>query len=558
MSVALRTAFLIACIVSPGFGQMPPLVRILNEELERNFRILKEKGDPPPYYIAYAVTDQEASVVSATLGALKSSRTNRTRQLDVTVRVGTPKLDNYHRVRGERAQFTGGVPVPIDDAGPAIRHIAWLETDRVYRLAAERLIKIKSNQEVKVAEEDDSSDFSPAEPAASFNLPQPLSFALEPAAARVRKLSLAFGKSPTILTSQVTLSAQREIRYFVSTEGARVEHGRTKANLSFGARSKAADGMDIGIGDSFDAPDAAALPGDDVILKSLERTVALAVGLPRSPVVDPYVGPAMLSGRASAVLFHEIFGHRIEGHRQKDESEGQTFTKMVGAKVLPDFLSVVYDPTRRQAAGTTLNGWYAYDDEGVRAQPVTVVEKGVLKTFLMSRSPIRGFDHSNGHGRRQPGFEVVSRQSNLLVESAQSVPDAKLREMLIAEVRRQNKPYGLYFDQVTGGFTTTGRQGLQAFTVIPLVVYRVYADGREDELVRGADIVGTPLASFGKILATGDRPQVFNGYCGAESGAVPVAAVSPALLISEIEIQKKPKADDRPPLLPSPLLGGLQ
>jgi predicted Zn-dependent protease len=534
------------------------LIRILGEELDRNFEILKAKGDPAPYYISYEVTEREGSVVSATLGALKASRSEHIRQLDVTIRVGSPKLDNYHRVRGDRAHFTGGVALPLDDSPAALRRIAWLETDRVYRLAAERLMKIKTNREVSVAEEDDSDDFSPQEPAVSFAAPRPLNFAREAAAARVRKLSLASNKYPGVLTSSVTLSAQREVRYFLNTEGARIEHGRGAANISFGARSKAADGMDLAIGDSFDAPDVAGLPGDGEILKAMDRVAALAAGLPRGPVVEPYVGPAILSGRASAVLFHEIFGHRIEGHRQKDESEGQTFTKMVAAEVLPKFLSVVFDPTRAKAAGTWLNGWYAYDDEGVKAQPVTVVDHGVLKTFLMSRSPIRGFGHSNGHGRRQPGYEVVSRQSNLFVESSQTVTDAKLREMLIAEARRQNKPYGLYFDQVTGGFTTTGRQGLQAFKVIPLVVYRVYADGRKDELVRGADIVGTPLASFAKILATGDRPQVFNGYCGAESGSIPVAAVSPALLISEIEIQKKPKSDDRPPLLPSPLAGGVQ
>ena len=185
--------------------------------------------------------------------------------------------------------------------------------------------------------------------------------------------------------------------------------------------------------------------------------------------------------------------------------------------MLPDFLSVIFDPTRHTMAGMDLNGWYDYDDEGVKARPVTAVENGVLKTFLMSRSPIAGFDHSNGHGRRQPGYEVVSRQSNLIVESAKAVSDARLREMLIEEIKRQNKPYGLYFRDITGGFTTTSRAGLQAFKVIPVIVYRVYADGRPDELVRGADIVGTPLASFAKILATGDKPEVFNGYCGAES-----------------------------------------
>jgi predicted Zn-dependent protease len=220
--------------------------------------------------------------------------------------------------------------------------------------------------------------------------------------------------------------------------------------------------------------------------------------------------------------------------------------------VLPDFLSVVFDPGLRKWQGVDLNGWYTYDDEGVAGQRVDSVDHGILKAFLMSRSPIKGFDHSNGHGRRQPGREVVSRQSNLLVESARTVPDAKLREMLLAEVQRQKKPYGLFFREVTGGFTTTARAGLQAFKVMPVVVYRVYPDGRPDELVRGADIVGTPLASFSKILATSDTPEVFNGYCGAESGTVPVSAISPAILVSEIEIEKKDKSQDKPPLLPFP------
>lgn len=553
----LRAALILTC-VSTGFCQAPPLVRILGEELDRNFVALKEKGDPAPYYIAYEVTEQETSAVSATLGALKSARSDRRRVLDVTVRVGTPKLDNYHRVRGEAAHFTAAVELPIEDSPAAIRRIVWLETDRVYRLAAERLIRIKTNREVRVAEEDDSDDFSSEDPATSFEAVQKLGFPVDQSTARVRKLSREFAQFRSVLTSQVTLAAQRELKYFVNTEGARLAYGRAAANVGFSARAKAADGMDIGSADSFDAADVAGLPKDEEILKAVNRVGALASAMPVAPVVDPYVGPAMLSGRAAAVLFHEIFGHRIEGHRQKDETEGQTFTKMIGTKVLPEFLTVVFDPTQRKFGDVTLNGFYAYDDEGVSARPVTVVDKGVLKTFLMSRSPVRGFDRSNGHGRRQAGREVVSRQSNLFVESSQRVTEAKLREMLMAEVRRQNKPYGLYFEQVTGGFTMTGRQGPQAFKVIPLVVYRVYADGRKDELVRGADIVGTPLSSFAKILATGDRPGIFNGYCGAESGSVPVAAVSPAILLSEIEIEKKQKSDDRPPLLPSPMLGGGQ
>jgi predicted Zn-dependent protease len=312
------------------------------------------------------------------------------------------------------------------------------------------------------------------------------------------------------------------------------------------------DGADLATGETFEATDPAGLPKEEAIAEAVERVAKDLQALLIAPAAEPFAGPAIFSGRAAGVFFHEIFGHRVEGHRQKDEAEGQTFTKSVGTLVLPDFLSVIFDPTRKKIGNVELNGSYSFDDEGIAARPVSVVENGVLKAFLMFRSPIKGFDRSNGHGRRQPGLEVVSRQSNLIVESSRAVPEARLRAMLIEEIKRQNKPYGLYFRDVTGGFTNTARQGLQAFKVIPIVVYKVYPDGRPDELIRGADIVGTPLASFAKILATSDRPQVFNGYCGAESGNVPVSAVSPALLVSEIEIEKKNKSQDRPPLLPFP------
>ena len=249
------------------------------------------------------------------------------------------------------------------------------------------------------------------------------------------------------------------------------------------------------------------------------------------------------------MFFHEIFGHRIEGHRQKDESDQQTFTKMVGSKVLPDFLSVLFDPTKKHGRHGS-ERWYLYDDEGVKARPVQVVENGTLKTFLMSRSPIKGFSQSNGHGRKQAGSGAGSRQSNLIVESSKQVSDAQLRQMLIDEIKRQGKPYGFYFEHVTGGYTTTGRSGFQSFKVHPASCLSRVPDGRPDELVRGVDIVGTPLASFARILATSDKPEVFNGYCGAESGSVPVSAISPAILVSELEIQKKAKGRDRPPLCP--------
>lgn len=528
------------------------LPQILSDELQRNFTVLKEKGDPAPYFMAYEVTDQQSDSLTASLGSLVSHSKGHHRLLDITVRVGSPKQDNYHIVKGERPRFTPGADLPLEDAPNAIRRRLWLETDRTYRLASRRLIEIKSDTQTKIAAEDQSDDYSAAKPAVSERPSPDLHFAEDDWTPRLRRWSSELAKFDGVLSSNVSLAVNRETRYLVNTEGTKLEHGRLYVTLTISARAKAADGMDLVTYQDFQAADPSHLPKPEEVDAAVQKVGKNLAGLLRAPTVEPYIGPAILSGSAAGVFFHEIFGHRIEGHRQRDESEGQTFTKSVGKPVLPDFLSVISDPTRTTVGNVDLNGFYTYDDEGVQARPVDLVENGVLKTFLMSRTPIKDFSESNGHGRRQPGFEIVSRQSNLIVESKKQVSNAQLRQMLIDEVKRANKPYGLYFEQVTGGFTTTARRGLQAFTVMPLIVYRVYADGRPDELVRGVDIVGTPLASFAKILATSDKPEVFNGYCGAESGSVPVSAVSPALLVSEIEIQKKDHGQDRPPLLGPP------
>jgi len=547
----LRAAAVLVVCISSTYGQSKVL-DILSQELDRNFRILKEKADPPPYFLSYEVTEEESHHIGTTLGAVTSNSQGVSRYLDVSLRVGDPKLDNYHRVRGERLHYTSGGRVSIDDDPASIKQQVWFDTDRAYRAAAERLIKIRSNEKMRVAAEDPSDDFSSEPPSVHSEAPPALHFDPNLWTARIRKISQVFERYPQILVSGVSLSTQRETKYFVNTDGSRLEHGRSFVRISISAEARAEDGMNLSTFDSFDAVDPSGLPPDDVLMGAANGVAKDLTALLHAPVVDPYLGPAIFSGRAAGVFFHEIFGHRVEGHRQKDESEGQTFTKSLGKSVLPDFLSVIFDPTLHKFQGTDLNGWYSYDDEGIAGQRFTAVDHGILKAFLMSRSPIQGFDHSNGHGRHQPGLEVVSRQSNLLVDSTNTVPEARLREMLIEEVKRQKKPYGLYFKEVTGGFTTTARAGMQAFKVLPVLVYRVYPDGKPDELVRGVDIVGTPLASFAKILATSDHAAVFNGYCGAESGMVPVSAVSPAILVSEIEIEKKEKSQDKPPLLPFP------
>ena len=530
------------------------LMAILNEELKRNFDALKQKADPPPYFISYAVTDEESESMTATMGALASRQRNQARALDVGVRVGSPQFDSTRRLNGDgMAHTTFSTLLPFDDGQPnAIRQRIWLETDHSYKASAQRLNRIKTSQQVRAQTSDEVGDFSIEEPATFTGPATTLKLAGEEWANKLRKASAGFAPYTQILSSEMSLTAQRTTKYLVTTEGTSVTQGSRMYRVILIARAKAYDGMDLAVTESWDGEDLAKLPSDEKMMAAVDKAGKELTALLRAPVVDPFVGPAILSGRAAGVFFHEIFGHRIEGHRQKDDSEGQTFSKSVGQPILPDFLSVVFDPTLKSMADTDLNGTYLYDDEGVKARPLTLVENGVLKTFLMSRTPVAGFTKSNGHGRRQPGNEIVSRQSNLIVKSSKAVSDDKLREMLRDELKKSGKPYGLFFREVTGGYTTTGRRGLQAYTVIPLVVFRVFADGKPDELVRGADIVGTPLASFAKILATSDKVDVFNGFCGAESGSVPVSAISPAILISEIEIQRKEQSRDRPPLIPRP------
>jgi predicted Zn-dependent protease len=342
------------------------------------------------------------------------------------------------------------------------------------------------------------------------------------------------------------------VRRYVNTEGTRIRFPETRYRVMVWAGTTADDGMNLSLTDYVDARSVGALP-DRAALDAMTTAIGQRLTELRSaPMVDPYVGPAILRGRAAAVFFHEVLGHRVEGHRQKDDDEGQTFTEKVGEQVLPTFLSVIDDPTVQRIGTVDLSGAYPYDNQGVASEPVIVVQDGILKNFLMSRSPIEGFAASNGHGRRQSGKAVVARQGNLIVRASKAVSPAALEAKLLAEIRRQKKPYGYIFDDITGGFTFTGRVSPNSFKVKPVTVWRVYADGRPHELVRGVDLIGTPLTAFQRIVAASSRVQVFNGTCGAESGWVPVSAVAPDLLVQELEIQRSEKAHDRPPILPAP------
>ncbi|HVH09719.1 MAG TPA: metallopeptidase TldD-related protein, partial [Gemmatimonadales bacterium] len=455
-------------------------------------------------------------------------------------------------VRSFGSIFGGGrVDIPTDDDPTAIRAALWYATDRRYKAAVEQLTWVKTNAEVGVAAEDPSPDFS-AEPRESYT-EAVVHSSVERRAweEKLRRYTAPFARYGDIYEGSATFIAEDETRWYTNSEGSAIQTSRPIYRLYIAAFSKADDGMELPRYESYWAFTPEGLPSDRTVLAAVAKIIEDLHALRHAPSLEPYTGPAILSGRASAVFFHEVFGHRVEGHRQKLELEGQTFKKKVNEAVLPASMSVVFDPTLRHLGATDLAGFYRYDDQGVKARPVTVVDHGILKTFLMARSPIEGFASSNGHGRAQLGLSPVARQSNLIVETTDPKSRAELRRMLIDEVRRENKPYGLLFDDIAGGFTITMRVIPNAFNVLPVMVYRVFPDGRE-ELVRGVDFIGTPLTTFSKIVAADNDVQVFNGLCGAESGWVPVSAVSPGVLLSQVEVQKKFKSQERPPILPPP------
>lgn len=547
------------CLPSLIFAQ-DRLLDLMSDELSREMKAL-QKEEIPPYFISYTVSDVHHTFVSASFGALTNSNSSSYRMLLVMVRVGDYRFDNTHELRGDpygRSPFgmRSFKRIGRDDNPDAIRAAIWQESDEQYRQAVELLLRAKAEVATKVTAEDTSADFSQESHFAVYYEPPVAAETLlgDPSGweKKVKKYSAPFLAKKEIFGGQASFNFTIERKNLITTEGTKIAQNSIYAQLYISGFIKTNDGMELPLYKTYAASRPADLPADEKILADVKEMIEKLEALRNAPIVEPYTGPAILSGRAAGVFFHEVFGHRVEGHRQKREDEGQTFKAKIGEKILSDHLRVVFDPTLKKYHDFDLAGYYNYDDEGIKSAPVTVIEAGIFKSFLMSRSPIENFQHSNGHGRAQAGFQPVSRQSNMIIESTTPLTEQRLRQKLIEECNKQNKPFGLLFHDIQGGFTMTGRTMPNVFNVIPTEVYRVYTDGRPDELVRGVDLVGTPLVMFSMISDASDQFDVFNGICGAESGGVPVSAVAPSLLVTQVEVQKKSKSPERPPILSRP------
>ncbi len=566
MTAATTLIFAVIAAASPvadsaGVTTALVPVDVLVSELERASTALKSR-DAAPHYIAVAVEDREEVSMVGAGGTLFRDDAERDRWLDVDLRVGTPQIDSTHELRGTsgfaRRRGTSGY-LPLD-SGPgaefAIRRTVWRAVDTAYRDAAEAIVRVRSNLDVKVKEEDPADDFEPrpGEAASGTVLPPAMDLDHDQWSRRLRELSLVLDRPPWVEYGQVALTGARVVKTFIDSEGARVIHGITHWRVSLHVRTTAKDGDNVAVDRTWEAYETQGLPDEASLRRACDDAVARLDAMRTAPRGSPYSGPVLLRGRAAGVFFHEVLGHRAEGHRLKRDDEGKTFAEYVGKRILPDWIDVYDDPNVTRVADTDLLGRYDYDDEGVKAERATLVKAGVLKGFLMGRSPVPGFVRSNGHGRRGPGEAPKSRMGSLIIEAGEGHAD--LRAKLIEQIREDKLEYGLIVEEIGGGFTSTGRVEPNAFNVRADASWKVWADGRPDELIRGIDLVGTPLTAFNSIVAAGRTPEVFNGACGAESGWVPVSAVSPAILLRRLELQLKEKASSRPPLLPKPRPGG--
>jgi len=439
--------FFIGFLLSVPAISQDKLTDILKEELNRNMETLK-KEKAAPYYLSYRVNDVRTYNIETSFGQIIKSGWSHNRRLCVQVRVGNNTIDNTHPIKGEDYgwfDWDKGIDIPIENVSEGIRQVLWKETDKQYRKSADLYAKVLANIAVKVEDEDKSDDFSKEKPVI-YNEAQlnetTLAFDTKLWEEKLKSYSVIFLQNKDVIEGTANFTYIIERKYFVSDDGSNITENRVTCRVMVNGKTQADDGMDLPLYKSYFGFYPSDLPLDEVIVNETKILSETLTKLRSAPVVDSYTGPALLSAASAGVFFHEIFGHRIEGQRMKDESDAQTFKKKVGEKVLNENLSIIFDPSISKYKNFFLNGAYKYDEQGQLGKRMIIVENGILRNFLMSRTPIKEFSNSNGHGRAQAGMQAVSRQSNMFVESNKPLTTKQLKQALIDEAKKKGKEYG--------------------------------------------------------------------------------------------------------------------
>ncbi len=559
-----------------------PLLRAMRDEIKRVKELIRlHLSLDPPYYTEYRTEDTVSHTITASLGALVVENDSAFRVPSVQMRVGTANFDNTDHVYSEAYGGNRYDPprLPLDNDYLALRQVFWLATDRAYKTAEDAIARKRASLK-NMSEPDVLPDFSPA-PAAHLILPvQRPPFASAAWKSEVIRLSALLDAYPKVLSSGVEMQDSESINYIVNSEGTELRIPEDLAYVRAAAHGLASDGTPVRDAVVFQAFNANGLPSEDVLAREVKAMGDNVTALSQAPAGEAYDGPVLFEAPAAAQLFGQLLADNLKitrrpvtdparpSHYSPSELENR-----IGSRILPEWMDVVDDPTQTQYRGHTLLGHYVYDMEGVAPQPLTLVEKGVLKAFLLTRTPVfKDYPGSNGHARlsgpygtRWPGY------GNLFIRASQTTSAGDMKKKLIELCRTGNKPYGILIRKLDFPSTGTVAQwerrmqaaGGSHLAVPPLLAYKIYPDGRE-ELVRGLLFRGVSTRSFKDIVAASDENYVFDlidsnapfALVGAGSFTTTSTVIAPAVLFEELELEPEKEETPQPPIVPPPTLTG--
>ena len=528
-------------------------IQLLSAEMRRGFPLLK-KQKPPIYYLSYTLKNGKENSIYISDQGERASYVQEFSDLKVMARAGSPQLDNTRTLKKKQSDFAVSIqdmPQAISD-GKAFTLKVWDATQQAAEQAQRMYGEVQTDVQTASERGDDSHDFVFPPKETYCHTQQFTDFNIQRIKEMLIKVSALTKGKAYVLSSSFSFSQEYGHYYFVDSVGTRLKTPFQYVRLSFKVSGRTPEGLSLSRGRIYDVLEEEKLPTEEQLAEDVKQALEELEQQIKAPEAEPATVPAILKNKAMAVFVHEVLGHRVEGHRQKEDSFGKTFTDKVGQMITSPLITIVDDATLPFFKGEPLRGFYEYDSEGVKARPVTLVENGILKNFLMSSSPIKGFAQSNGHGRAEFEKRPVARMGNTRVIASQTISYEELEKKLLEEIKKQGKPYGVIIEDLSGGFTITDTLAPQSFKLEPTYIMRLYPDGRK-ELVRGVDMVGTPLVSFKEIIAAADDDAVFNGTCGAESGWVPVSSIAPSVLLRSLELEKTQKTNKKLPILPPPM-----
>jgi TldD protein len=524
-------------------------------EIDRAIETMRIPGHPRPYYVSTLIRDEQSWTIQAKYGSLSVDACDRKRNAYVDVRVGSYRHDQVRDGglddNDKDDESYGYIELPWGSAPDGLRHGLWRLIDARYREAVEDLLDKKSHELTYRDGNKHLGSFQRAEPVVDLGWRKPPEIDTDHWRTFVERTSRKIKRYPDVADSHVEFQADHLCRVFVNSEGSRLIECSTIWSLEayLWLLSPKGDAFPWSVRHTVTDPQE--LPDERAFMRSVVRAIDTLGRLSSAPLLNSFSGPALLEPIPAGLLLHEALGHRLEGHRLLASGEGQTFKGALGESVLPPYLHLRDDPTLASYDGHSLIGHYRYDDEGSAARNAGLIEAGRLAGYLTGRAEVLPRHRVNGHARSRRHQRPISRMGVLIAETDEGRSDSELKQILLEEIVRQGVPFGMRIIEATSGETATDAYNFQAFMGEVNLAAKVYPDGSE-EWVRGVNFVGTPLNAVRGILATGDRSEVDNAWCGAESGYVPVSTISPALVVSELELQSKPDTPYTPYTFPIP------